>query len=69
MRCPLDLLPAELKHKVEKIKAYLNENPKDSLHDVANEEDGCRLAREASDGWANQNSKSSMCEVSLSSSK
>ena len=68
MCCLLDLSSIETRHKVEQIKAYLNamQNPKNPLHDAIKVDKGCRLA---SHGWAKQNSQSSMCATSQSSSK
>ena len=54
----LDLPPVEARHKVEQVKAYLNEmeNPKNPLHNAVKEEKGFRLARD----------KSWMCQAKLS---
>ena len=54
IRYLLDLPSIETRHKVEQVKAYLNEmqDPKNPLHDAVKEEKGCRLARGKS--WMGQ---------------
>ena len=54
MRYLLDLPSMETRHQVEKVKAYLKamQNPPNPLHDAANEDKGCRLARDKS--WMGQ---------------
>ena len=69
MRYLLDLPSMETRHKMEKVKAYLNaiQHPKNSLHDAVKEEKGRRLARGKS--WMGQAEQSMRHVCSLAELK